>query len=87
MLVDCRKDPTLRLPGMPTYAELTAENAKLRAALAPFAQAYRPDSHRDADPAMQTFLDANCITPSMTRGAFRFAYETLTPPAERRVRD
>lgn len=72
---------------MPAREDLAAENARLRDALAPFSLAYRPDAHRDADPRMQAFLDANQITPNMTMGDFRRAYEALTPSAEQTARD
>jgi hypothetical protein len=54
------------------------ENQTLRAALKPFADAYRPELQTNTDdPRFAEFLDRNTITPSMTMGDFRRAYEAL----------
>jgi hypothetical protein len=53
---------------------------RAEAALAPFAAAYRPDGEHDAE--TRRFLDRNTITPPMTVGDFRRAYEATNGRAE-----
>ena len=54
-----------------------AEAQALRAVLAPFAEKYDPRHDLRDTPEMQQFADRNTITPSMTMGDFRRAWEAL----------
>jgi hypothetical protein len=72
---------------VPTTDELRAEIARLRAALEPFAQAYRADWHRTRNAQLQVYLDDNEVLPKMTMGPFRRAYETIVPESEQKFRD
>ena len=78
---------THTLLDMQTADALRAENARLRAALQPFAQAFQPALNRVQDREFQKFLDRNEVPPRLTMAAFRHAYEALTPLAEQKFRD
>jgi hypothetical protein len=62
-------------------AALEKERDELLVALRPFADAYRPTAEANAKfgatEKMLEFLDRNRITPTVTMGDFRCAYETL----------
>lgn len=62
-------------------AEDAREHGELRAALKPFADAYAPEARRHvelgANAELLEFLDGNRITPAVTMGDFRRAYEAF----------
>jgi hypothetical protein len=81
--------PTPAYAALQGYRSRDAEVIALRIALEPFASAYAASRavHEAGDPMMQTFFDANTITPSRTCDGttltvkfFRLAYEAFSTP-------
>lgn len=59
---------------------LRAENRRLRAALEPFAAAFAPErpAYAGQDALTIESFDRNTITPQVTMGVFRRAWEAMT---------
>lgn len=69
------------LKSSPPEAQQDGDCARLLAALKPFAESYKPEAERleefGATAELREFLDRNRITPPMTMGDFRKAYEAV----------